>query len=258
MSLLSEKCVRLYRCALILGLVVAFTGVAFAGPIHDAARKGDAKKIQALLQQDPKLVSDKDSNGDMPLHIACLHAQVAAAQALLDAGADVNAKNSYGPFLPDDLGKEFGTTNQKDPVWLLSVQGNDTRYMNNGYTPLHLAIFSTRHKQLLPMLVAKGADVNAQPASGATPLYFAVMRDQKDDVEFLLAHGANPNLTDAYKNSVLDIALHMGYQSLVPILVDKGADVNAPDQSTQRPLSYAMQNNLESASSYLKKHGAHE
>src|SRR3954465_12531534 len=102
MSLLSEKCVRLHRCLLILGLVVAFTGVAFAGPIHDAARKGDAKKIQALLQQDPKLVSDKDSNGDTPLHIACLHAQVAAAQALLDAGADVNAKNSYGPFLPDD------------------------------------------------------------------------------------------------------------------------------------------------------------
>jgi ankyrin repeat protein len=238
--------------------MVASTGLAFAGPIHDAARKGDVKKIQALLQQDPKMVKENDNRGDTPLHVACLHGQVAAVQALLDAGADVNAKNSYGAFLPEDLGKEFGSSNQQDPVWLLGVKGNDARAMSNGYTPLDLAIFSTKHHQLLQILVAKNADVNAQAASGSTPLFWAVMRDQKDDVQFLLDHGANPNQPDVYKDTILDVALHMKYQSLVPLLVDKGADVNAQDQSLHRPLTYAEEGQLDSAADYLKKRGAHE
>jgi ankyrin repeat protein len=232
--------------------------MAVAGPIHDAARKGDVNKIKALIQQDPKAVNEKDNRGDTPLHTACLHGQVAAAQALIDAGAEVNAKNGYGAYLPEDLGKQFSSNNQQDPIWLLNVKGNDVRAMTNGYTPLDLAMFSTKHHQLLQMLVAKKADVNAQAASGSTPLFWAVMRDQKDDVQFLLANGANPNLTDAYKTTILDVALSMKYQSLVPMLVDAGADVNAQDQSLHRPLTYAMQNQLDTAANYLKKHGAHE
>ena len=258
MSLFLNGSLRLHRALVVTALVVASASLAFAGPIHDAARKGDVKKVQALLQQDPKAVNEKDNRGDTPLHVACLHGQVAVAQALIDAGADVNAKNGYGAYMPDDLGKQFSTSNQQDPVWLLNVKGNDVRAMTNGYTPLDLAIFSTRHHQLMQMLVEKKADVNAQAASGSTPLFWAVMRDQKDDVQFLLDHGANPNTTDAYKNSVLDVALLMKYQSLVPILVDKGADVNAQDQSLHRPLTYAMQAQLDSAANYLKKHGAHE
>lgn len=246
------------RKVLVLGLALASASVAFGGPIQDAARKGDVKKIKELLQQDPKLINDKDKNGDTALHQAALHGQVTAVQVLLDAGADVNIKNSYGPFLPDDLGKLFSTSNHQDPVVLLKVQGNDTKYLQNGYTPLDLAIFSTSHKKVVEMLVAKGANVNAQAASGASPLFWAVMRGQKDDAAFLLDHGANVNLPDAYGDTILDCALHLGYQSLVPLLVDKGADVNAVDQSDKRPLTYALAGNLESATAYLRKHGAHE
>lgn len=233
--------------------------LSFGGPIHDAARKGDANKIKALLQQDPKLVSDKDTDGDTPLHVAALHGQVAAVQALLDAGADVNAKNSYGPFLPGDLwDKVLATNNHQDPVGVLTVHGNDTRYLQNGYTPLHLAAFSIKHKQIVEMLVNKGADVNAQPASGATPLFFAVIRDQKDDVQFLLDHGANVNLPDAYGDTCLDMALRLQYTSVIPILLDKGADINAVDQSQHRPLSYALGMDDHKWADVLRKKGAHE
>src|SRR5438477_4686467 len=90
-------------CLMIMSMIaLGASTVAFCGPIHDAARKGDANKIKTLLQEDPKLVADLDKNGDTPLHVACLHGQLAAAQALIDAGADVNAKNSYGAFTPGD------------------------------------------------------------------------------------------------------------------------------------------------------------
>jgi uncharacterized protein len=232
--------------------------MAFSDPIHDAARKGDAKKVKALLAADPKAVAAKDKNGDTPLHLAALHGQVDVAQILLDAGADVNAKNNYGPFTPGDLGQLFATSNHQDPVSLLSAHGVDQRDMKNGYTPLDLAEFSVAHKKLTALLVGKGADVNAQASSGATPLFWAVMRDQKDDIEFLLNHGANVNAADAYGDTILDCALHLQYGSLIELLVTRGADVNAKDQSGRRPLTYAMAMDDHKWADFLKKRGAHE
>ena len=231
---------------------------AFCGPIHDAARKGDANKVKALLQADPKLVADRDKNGDTPLHVAALHGQVAVAQVLLDAGAEINARNNYGAFTPGDLWDILGSSNHKDPVSLLSVHGIDTQDMKNGYTPLHLATFSVGHKKMVELLVSKGADVNAQAASGATPLFFAILRDQKDDAQFLIDHGANVNTPDAYGDTILDCALHLQYGSMIQLLVDHGADVNAMDQSQHRPLTYALQMDDHKWADLLKKHGAHE
>ncbi len=258
-----------FRFPTLVLIALSFSTLSFCSPIHDAARKGDVKKIKELLQSDPKLVSDKDKDGDTPLHVAAFHGQLAVAQALINAGANVNAKNDYPPFLPDDLGKEFATNNHQDPVILLhsqaaettnemNTQGVTTTELRNGYTPLDLAEFASNHNKMVQLLVAHGANVNAQAASGATPLFWAVMRDQKDDVKFLLDHGANPNLPDAYGDTILDCALHLGFQSTVEILVDKGADVNALDQSLHRPLTYSLQNDLDTATSILRKHGAHE
>ena len=103
--------------------LLAGSTVAFCGPIHEAARKGDVNKIKALLQADPKLVADIDKNGDTPLHVACLHGQSAAAQVLIEAGADVNARNSYGAFTPGDLRQRVfiqqppGSSNSPQCAW---------------------------------------------------------------------------------------------------------------------------------------------
>ncbi|HEU5350203.1 MAG TPA: ankyrin repeat domain-containing protein [Terracidiphilus sp.] len=248
-----------YRFLGLALLVLVGSHLSFADAIHDAARKNKVKQIKALLQQDPKLVDSVDGNGNTPLHEAALHGNVEAATALLAAGANVNAKDSYGPFTPGDLWtKVFSSSNHQDPVTLLNVHGPDTKYMKNGYTPLDLAIFSVRHKQMVQLLVSKGANVNAQAASGATPLFWAVLRDQKDDAEYLLAHGANVNLTDAYGDTILDCALRLQFGSIVKLLVEHGADVNAVDQSQHRPLYYALQMDDTSYAAYLRKHGAHE
>ncbi len=262
----SRRIVCAGACA--LGAILLATP-AFCGPIQDAARKGDVKKVKELLASDSKLVNDKDKNGDTALHQAALHGQLAVAQVLIDAGANVNAKNNYPPFVPDDLGKEFSTSNHQDPIILLHSQAvNTTNELNtqgvtaselkDGYTPLDLAEFAVNHNKMVQLLVAHGADVNARAASGATPLFWAVMRDQKDDVKFLLDHGANPNIPVATGDTILDCAIHLGYQGEVGLLVDKGADVNAEDANKMRPLAYAMQANLDTAISILKKHGAHQ
>ena len=141
------------RLAALLLMALSCTTLAFAGPIHDAARKGDAKKVQALLQSDPKLVNDKDSKGDTPLHVAALHGQLNVVQVLIDAGADVNAKNNYAPFTPDDLWPYLSPSNHPDPVALLGVHALDMRDTQNGYTPLDLASFSARYMPVVQLLV---------------------------------------------------------------------------------------------------------
>jgi ankyrin repeat protein len=251
---------RVVRLAAIMVLALVSSTFAFCGPIHDAARKGDVKKVKALLQADPTLVSSKDNEGNTPLHLAALHGETAVAAALIDAGADVNAKNNYGAFTPGDLGGFFAgnSNNHSDPQSLLHVQGLDTRDMKNGYTALDLALFSFKHKDLLELLVAKGADVNAMAASGATPLFWAVMRNQKDDADFLLSKGANINAADAYGDTILDCAIRMDNEKMVEYLLTKGPDLNAIDQSQTRPLTYARGMTSRKPEDLLRKQGAHE
>jgi ankyrin repeat protein len=246
------------RLATALLTVVACTSLAFAGPIHDAARKGDLKKVNALIQADPKVVAEKDGDGNTPLHVAALHGELAVAQALVAAGADINAKNTEAPFLPGDLWGVISSSNHQDPVILLKVQGVNTADNKNGYTPLDLAAFSVRYLPMVKFLIDKGADVNAQSAAGASPLFWAVMRQQKDEVQYLVDHGANVNAADAYGDTILDMVLHLQYTSMLPIILAKDVDVNAVDQGGHRPLTYALQMDDHKWADVLRKKGAHE
>jgi ankyrin repeat protein len=248
------------RLAVLLLVGLAATSLTLAAPIHDAAVKGDVKKIAAILAADPTQVNAKDKLGNTPLHWAAFHGNLPAVKALIDAGADVKAKNNYGAFMPGDLWGAIsqGATTHQDPVWLLQSHGVDTADMKNGYTPLDLALFASRHKEIVDLLLEKGADVNARSASGSTPLFFAVLRDQKDDVLTLLAKGANVNIPDAWGDTILDVALRAQFGALIPILVDHGADVNAKAQDLKRPIDYASEMDDPKWVKYLKDHGAHE
>jgi hypothetical protein len=62
----------------------------------------------------------------------------------------------------------------------------------------------------------------------------------------------------ARSHPILDAALHLQYGSMVQILIDRGADVNAVDQSIHRPLTYALEMDDHKWADLLKKHGAHE
>ena len=257
-------------CAVVVTLgTVAVATPAFCGPIHDAARKGDVKKVKEFLASDPKLVNDKDKTEILP----CIRPRYMArsrSPKCSSMPAPTSTRRTITRLSsPTIWARSSPASNHQDPVILLHSQASNTTHalntqgvtandLKDGYTPLDLAEFAANHNKLVQLLVAHGADVNARATSGATPLFWAVMRDQKDDVKFLLDHGANPNLADAYGDTILDCALHLGFQTEVGLLVDKGADVNAQDQRLHRPFSYALQNHEDTAVGILKKHGAHE
>jgi cytohesin len=137
-----------------------------------------------------------------PIHDAVARGDLAGVQAELDKGVDVNAKTNWG----------------------------------DGGTPLHWAAYDG-HKEIVELLVAEGADVNAKDVDGLTPLYFAVFRDRNEIVELLIAHGAD---VDTEKEaSFLSNAALGGYTEIVERLIAKGADVNAKDGVGETPLLLA-------------------
>ena len=74
-----------------------------------------------------------------------------------------------------------------------------------GGTPLHYATFGG-HKEVVELLIAKGADVNAKDGVGETPLHWAAKEGNKEVVELLIAKGADVNAKDDVGDTPVDWA----------------------------------------------------
>lgn len=107
-------------------------GTSHDQPIHDAAREGSGDDVRRLLKADPKQRDVRTALGSTPLHLAATNPDTSAMQALIAAGADVNARD------------------------------------NDGATPLHMAAYSSRPKNTQLMLEA-GADPQAKTDNGRDP-----------------------------------------------------------------------------------------
>ena len=75
--------------------------------------------------------------------------------------------------------------------------------LHQGYTPLHSAA-SGGQKEIVELLIAKGADVNAKEVIEWTPLHKSVTWKHKEIVELLIANGADVNAKNWHDEPPLD------------------------------------------------------
>ena len=101
--------------------------------LHTCAEKGHLDVARDLIEAGAD-VNAKDNNGLTPLCFCAAKGHLDVARALIEAGADVNAKK------------------------------------DNGVTPLHMCAYYG-HLEVSRALIEKGADVNAKEDDGVTPLY---------------------------------------------------------------------------------------
>lgn len=89
-------------------------------------------------------------------------------------------------------------------------------------------------------LVAEGADIEeADLISGFTPLHVAVIRNQKDVVNWLLTEGANIEARDLRGETPLHVATNKLNVPMINLLLLKGANINSQSQMGLTPLHLA-------------------
>jgi len=136
---------------------------------------------------------------DISIHEAAIKGNIEAVKQHIAAGTDLNAK-----------------------------------YLRDGYqggTPLYYAV--NANKEIVELLLANGADVNAKDNTGLTPLHRA---SAKDDT------GLTP-LTEALTKEIVEL------------LITNGADVNAKAIDPATPLDMAIIRERTDMATLLRKHG---
>lgn len=118
----------------------------------------------------------------------------------------------------------------------LSVRFNPTR-PDGGESALHVASLNGRLEAAC-VLLAAGADPNAQDNRGQTPLTVAIGVESSGPelVELLLKHGANPELPTKGGRTALLVAAQIGDPGYVRQLLKAGADVNVQTPNGDTPL----------------------
>lgn len=152
-----------------------------------------------------------------PLWLAAVMGRLDIMQALLDAGADVNAGSDSGST---PLRSACFVTDEK-AVRALIERGADVHRTNHrGGTCLINSVQST---QLCSFLLQCGAEVDARDAQQKTALLHAVEERRRDTVRLLLDRGADPTLRSRVGGDALQTAALVGDVDLVEMLASHPA-----------------------------------
>lgn len=134
------------------------------------------------------------------LHRAVLYNENAeVVQALLDAGAQVDARHKYD-YHSKGTALHLAVRYNENPevVKVLLKAGADPNAQDRSeYTPLHVAATSSENPVVIKALLKAGADLEARDRGNwsdckrCTPLHYAAMYNTPAVIEVLMAAGAN-------------------------------------------------------------------
>jgi hypothetical protein len=96
---------------------------------------------------------------------------------------------------------------------------------------------------LTEVLLARGADVNAEDSSGVAPLHYAAVMGHTDVIEILLAGGAFVDMGSKTEgNTPLHLASGSGHYEAAALLLGHGASLDKRNSSMETPLHWAVEN----------------
>ncbi|KAF6841878.1 ankyrin repeat protein, partial [Colletotrichum musicola] len=203
---------------------------------HVAALAGEIPVAECLFGEWMFNTKTRDCNMQRPLHLAVRNGHTDMVALLIEKGAEVNVKGSFGDT-PLHLAAKKGHT---DIVALLVENGAKKNVEdNNSTTLLHLAA-RYGHTETAVFLIKNGADKEVYDGHQRTPLHWAAKGGHTDMVAFLLENGAEVNVKGSFGDTPLHLAAEGRHTATVTYLIEQGADKEAEDSTGRTPLQCAV------------------
>lgn len=147
---------------------------------------------------------------------------------------------------------------QKAIIDLLLAAGAEVDAEDSeGYTPLHWAA-KRNNPVIAQTLLAKGAKVNARTHNGFAPLHAATLDRRLELLQLLLAHGAEVNARTKENITPLHLAAAGDQKAATAALIAKGADLHAKSEEGSTPLALALFHACQHTPELLRRLGARE
>jgi ankyrin repeat protein len=188
---------------------------------YSAIRRDDFASVDKLLAAGG--VNVKDSRGGTPLMYATAVGSEAMMRRLIDAGADVNAKNSFDATALLWCGGSLARVKM-----LVDHGANVNVSSKQGHTPILLAAGHAGGLPVVELLLAKGATLKGPPdAQGNTPIAAAATTNDTALIKFLLDKGGKEILAGPGGPMALMQAAGFANAEIVKRLLSMGVDVNS-------------------------------
>ena len=162
-----------------------------ADQLQAAISQKDIAKVQKLLKKHAKdareICSVELPRLGTALHLVAKLGNVDIAKEILKTGMNIDVQQTTGAVINRYTPLHFAVKNQNfDMVLLLTAAGaNLNAQEDDGYTPLHIAS-QLESEKFAEYLVSKGAEVNIANYTGQTPLHESIVRGRDSTSEVLI------------------------------------------------------------------------
>ena len=228
------------RLTLVIFLTVIIAD-AFSGELHNAIHDRDVPKIRALLEKGLDVNEQESVWGLSPLGSAACEGQQDIAEWLIARGADLNARDHVGRIA---LHCAIMYGHRDFAMWLIG-KGSEVNVKGyEGDTPLHLAVQYTENAKLNRMLLDKGANVNERNDHKQTSLHKAIQPGNAAIAQLLIDYGADVNALDGLGHSPLSYAFLYDQpdKEIIDLLLRHGANPNSVMRGVCTPIHEAAKN----------------
>ncbi|KAF4795606.1 Ankyrin repeat domain-containing protein 17 [Turdus rufiventris] len=215
-------------------------------PLILAATAGHVGVVEILLDNGADIEAQSERTKDTPLSLACSGGRQEVVELLLARGANKEHRN-VSDYTPLSLAASGGYVN------IIKILLNAGAEINSrqvpftaliscawltgsklGISPLMLAAMNG-HTAAVKLLLDMGSDINAQIETNRnTALTLACFQGRTEVVSLLLDRKANVEHRAKTGLTPLMEAASGGYAEVGRVLLDKGADVNAPPVPSSR------------------------